>query len=912
MKAPALLILLLFSSLALAQQQYYGTKAATVVLPAPADQADLTVLTLHEGDIITLENIRSSIQALYNTGHYRTISADAVAGPEGTQVSFIVTPQCYFSTIRLEPGNLLDRPITSYSPPPFGKKYSTAPIDRLVTEAVNLLEEAGYFNASITHEDSCDPESRLETVILKADVSKERAKIRSIQIGIGQQIFSDSELHRTLKVSEGDDFNADKVDKGVARIRQKFVDKGYLTAKIQVVDRAYDAAMNAVDLKITIDPGKTITVRVSESGGAKSEIADAKLRTLVPIFEEGTVDADLKEEGRVNIEGYYKQQGFFDATATFKEIVEADQSVHVDYLVLKGERHRVRTLQIEGNAFFTEAEILKKMKTSEGKSASHGLFSPDLLTNDVRVIEAMYQNAGFRSTAVSQEHTDSNGNIDITIQIREGLRSTLNAITFSGNQSFPEPELWREAGIQSDQVYSATIIDNARAALANFYFTKGFSEVRVESHLYNIDSENNTLDVQFDITEGPKYRIGRIFVAGNTHTAEPVITRAGGLKSYDPYNPEALLQAQQKLYSMGIFNRVEVVTIERDQRDLGMDKNLLIQVEEAKPILLTPGFGVTDRDGPRATIELSDINWLGRAKTISARVRGGRNERQFQASYRDPRLFNHDLEGIASLSFDKTTHNDAKGNLLYNSNETDFSIQTVRKLSKTRTLSFSASYETVNLQDIKVNPNIRRFPDTPGLIQIARLGSTYIEDRRDSVSDPTHGTFLTTSLEIANKKLGSEVNFGSLFTQGSYFTPVRGGVIASSVRLGWKHPYGGDVELPISERFFTGGSTTLRGFKFDDAGPQGGGQLLTIGNIEYRVPLPFLPIKGLGTALFYDTGNVFERPSDFELAQFTHSAGTGLRYKTPIGPVRVDVGFNLRAKTTERRYRVFFTLGHAF
>jgi outer membrane translocation and assembly module TamA len=127
-----------------------------------------------------------------------------------------------------------------------------------------------------------------------------------------------------------------------------------------------------------------------------------------------------------------------------------------------------------------------------------------------------------------------------------------------------------------------------------------------------------------------------------------------------------------------------------------------------------------------------------------------------------------------------------------------------------------------------------------------------------------------------------------------------------------KQPYGGEKELPISERFFAGGSTTLRGFKFDDAGPSGGGQLLTIANLEYRAPFNFFPIKNFGGALFYDTGNVFERPSDFALAQFTHTAGAGLRYKTPLGPIRVDVGFNLRAKSTDRKYCVFFTLGHAF
>jgi outer membrane protein insertion porin family len=655
---------------------------------------------------------------------------------------------------------------------------------------------------------------------------------------------------------------------------------------------------------------------VSESGNDKSGISDTQLRTLVPIFEEGTVDTDLMEEGRQHIVDYYRGQGYFDATATAKLSPEEDQSVSLEYFVTKGDRHRVRSIRILGSAYFTEAEILKKMKTKQGGSTSRGLFRPELLQADLRMIAAMYQNAGFQSTDIQSMAPDTDSNFDITIQIREGLRSVLNQIIFTGNASFTEPVLWKAAGIQTDQVYSATLIDNAREALSSFYYANGYSDVHVDTHL-TFDNANDTVNVSFDVTEGPQYRIAWVLVAGNTHTARKVITRTSMLNANDLYNPEAILEAQQRLYTLGIFNRVEIVTLDQD---LGSSKVVLIQVEDTKPVLFTPGLGVTDRSGPRATIELSDINLFGLARTLSFRVRGGQRERQLEGSYRDPRLFNHEILGIAAMSFDKTTHLDTRrptapdvgDNVLFRSNEVNFSIQAARKLSKTQTFSLSASYETVNLQDIKSNANIRRFPDTAGLIQIARIGSALIDDHRDNVIDPTKGTFVTNSLEVANKSFGSEVNFISLFSQGSFFKPLPGGVVAASARLGWKQPYGGDVELPISERFFAGGSTTLRGFKLDEAGPPGGGQLLTIANLEYRMPLKFLPVKDLNGGVFYDTGNVFERPSDFGLAEFTHSAGGGLRYKSPLGIIRVDLGFNLRPKPLERRYSAFFTLGHAF
>lgn len=907
MRASALLILLLFPSLALAQQQYYGTTAVSIMLPLPADPMDARLLAIHSGDTITPDNIRASIQALYSTGRYRTIAVDATAAPGGTQVSFIVTAQYYFSTIRLEPASLLDRPITSYFPPPYGKKFSTAPVERFIADTTKLLEEVGYFNVTITPVYSPDERTRLMTVILKADALGAPAKIQNVVISGAQKLLSDKDLRAALKVNVGDDFNQDKIDKGVERIRQKFVGGGYLTAKVRA-DRTYDSAMNKVDLDVQIDTGKTTIVQVSEEGGRNSGISDKKLRTLVPIFEEGAVDSELVNEGRDNIVGYYQQLGFFDASAAAEVIEGTDQSVRVDYVVTKRDEHRVRSIRIPGSAFFTEADILRKMKTSEGKLASHGLFSPELLQADVRMIETMYRKAGFQSTDVhSTLEQSADHDIDITIEIHEGLRSTLDEITFTGNKSFSEPELWREAGIQADQVYSTAIIDNARDALAAMYYSHGYSEARIDTHL-EFNSDNNTVNVQFDISEGARYQIGWILVSGNAHTAEKVITRSSGLRPDDPYSPETLLEAQQKLYSLGLFNRVEIATIDQD---LGAYKNLLIQVEEAKSIVVTPGLGVTDLGRFRGTLELSDNNLFGLNRTLAARVRVGYRERQFQTSYREPRLFNHDIQGIAALTLDKTDHL-SHGDLVYQSNEVNVSLQTVRKLSKTRTLSLLASYETVNL----LGPQV--VIKTPGLIQIARLGSSIITDRRDSIRDPTRGNFITTSFEAADKHWGSEVNFVSLFNQSSYYASVRGGVIATSARVGWKRPYGGDAELPISERFFAGGSTTLRGFKQNEAGPYAGGQLMTIGNIEYRFPVNFIPLKNLRGGAFYDTGNVFERPSDFALTQFTHSVGAGLRYITPIGPIRLDVGFNLNPqqnappKQPDRKYAVLFTLGHAF
>jgi outer membrane protein insertion porin family len=218
-----------------------------------------------------------------------------------------------------------------------------------------------------------------------------------------------------------------------------------------------------------------------------------------------------------------------------------------------------------------------------------------------------------------------------------------------------------------------------------------------------------------------------------------------------------------------------------------------------------------------------------------------------------------------------------------------------------------------------VNPRFGEFPEETGVIQIARLGASYIRDRRDDPINPSTGSFDTTTLQVASRALGSEVNFTSFFNQSSFYWPFRPAVLAVSARLGWIRPFGRTERPPITERFFAGGSTTLRGYDQDEAGvgPEGGGNVLTIVNVEYRFPIRKFPIRNVGGAFFYDTGNVFRKVSEMKIGDFTHTAGLGLRYQTPVGPVRLDFAVNLRPKIRpdgqrEERSQWFFTLGHTF
>lgn len=902
MKVQAVILVLLLPWFAHAAPQYYGTRVGSVTLSGAESQADLQVIPLHPGDLVTPENVRAAIQALHDTNRYRTVEADATPAPDGsTNLTFRVTRVFFFSTFRLEPDNLLERSLSGYSRAPFGEKFSISTVDRIAQDTTDLLKSEGYFEAAIAPKYDFDDTTHLVFVTLQATPGP-RAKLGKIQIQGGEETFPDpKELLDAFDLETGDDFSSGALEKGVADIRTKFTDLGFLNTRV-TDNRRYDSAQNTVDIDVTIQPGQFTLVQTRGFNIPKN-----RLRDLVPVYEEGTVDQDLVEEGRTQIDRYMQQEGFFEADVK-SEIIEAplDNAIQINYTIVPGMRHKIESIRIENNHHFTTDEIRGRMRIRKAEVLSRGVFSADILEEDLRTIEAMYRNAGFLGTVVRGNPEEMDHAIRVVIHVEEGKQIPVDRVTIFGNYAVPDAEVRQAVKLKEGAVYTPVAVDQSRAELTQLYYSKGFADVRVEPSVEQVE-ENNGMHVTFRITEGEAYQIGSILVAGNTRTQEKIIHRNSNLYPNTPYNPEAILEGQQRLYATGLFSRVEIVTI---QQNLPRIRNLLIQVEDAAPIVVTYGLGYQEFEHLRGTIDLSHNNLFGLDRSLSFRVRGSRRERLFQGTYREPRLFNHELDGFGSFFLEHTERP------FFTANRIDFSLQVLKRITPQQNFLFTMGYQTVNQGDIRVNPQAEKLPAERGIFQIARIGASFIQDRRNDPLNPSSGTFNTTTFQLASKVLGSELNFTSLYNLYSVYTPVPYGVLATSMRLGWNQPFGPTVQLPPTERYFAGGSTTLRGFDLDEAQP-GGGHVMAIGNFEYRVPLNIFPVSGIGGALFYDTGNVFPTLGDVHLSEFTHTAGFGLRYQTPLGPVRIDFGFNLKPRINqdgkrEERMQVFFTLGNPF
>jgi outer membrane protein insertion porin family len=428
------------------------------------------------------------------------------------------------------------------------------------------------------------------------------------------------------------------------------------------------------------------------------------------------------------------------------------------------------------------------------------------------------------------------------------------------------------------------------------------------------------------------------------------------VKPNAPLREGEVVESQQKLYNLGVFNRV---TIE-PQNANGTDplKDVVVLVEEAKRYTISYGGGfevqrlasTTDPTGgefqaaPRGIFEISKENVTGRADSLSLKLRGSTIQGRALLLYSAPDTFespNWSLQATAYV--EKTQDINTFSQLRYEGN-----LQLTQKLSPRSTLLYRYTFRKVVVSNLNIPADEIPLFNQPDLV--SEFSFTYFRDTRDNPADATKGMFTSADVSLAGTAIGGSASFLRVYLQNSGYTSIkRNWTYARSVRLGILQPYASTVSLtfpaqtteptpeviPLPERLFSGGGSTLRGFELNQAGPRDsitgfpvGGQALLVVNQELRFPmkLPFVP-SGLGGTLFYDGGNSFSRlsrmtlrwspgtpvfepaypgeePGRFnpqhcvynctnELNYFSHTIGFGFRYATPVGPIRVDLGYQI-------------------
>jgi len=501
-----------------------------------------------------------------------------------------------------------------------------------------------------------------------------------------------------------------------------------------------------------------------------------------------------------------------------------------------------------------------------------------------------------------------------------------------------EAELRGLINTREGQPFSEATLGDDREVVLTHYFNRGFQTVQLENTARYEPGSHELMDVVIDIREGPQEFVNKTLVSGVKHTRPHVVRRAIVIEPRAPLSQERMFLSQRNLYDLGLFT--EVKTAIQNPEGAEAYKNVLFQMQEARRWTIEYGFGIEAGSGlntsknttqgaigvsPRVTLNATRINFRGRDESIIFKSHFGTLQRRASLSFDQQHWFDLPnwrltLTGLYDNTRDVNT---------FTSSRSEISLQLTQKVSKSTQLLYRFSYRRV-----VVDPD--SFPGgfSPDLIPLfsrpVKVGMPsliYLRDRRDDPVNSTKGNYTTVDAGVANSIFGSEADFGRVLGQNSSYLKLRHGwVFARSLRIGVESPFGSLNFIPLPERFFAGGSNSHRGFAINQAGPRDlnsgaplGGNAMIVNNLELRtppVPLPWLG-DNLSFVLFHDMGNSFDTASDMwhnlwrfhqhnqascrdlsdaatcDFSYISHAIGTGVRYRTPIGPVRVDLGYAL-------------------
>ncbi|HXI02254.1 MAG TPA: outer membrane protein assembly factor BamA, partial [Candidatus Saccharimonadales bacterium] len=786
----------------------------------------------------------------------------------------------------------------------------------------------------------------------------ERLKISRVEFE-GSPVGGDRTLRKKAGIAPGRPYSRADALEARENLREWISGRGYPLASIGMdsQERTRSDGEKVVDLTYKVRPGDHIELDIN---GVRHD--RALQHAVQGVWDRAINPEDLAERGRKAIETSLGASGYATAKVT-TDVIPKDSLVRIRYTVDRGPKVSVSAIDFSGVSAVPEKDLLKVMATREDHWDTSGTLRPPDLKADREAIRAVYLSHGYLDAFVDDPvitYSSDRSEASIEIPVDEGEQWKIGEVSIEGDVSYPKESLVQATLLRPGATLRPSGMDSARERLRDLLDGNGYYEVRVRSRF---DGPPSGAQVTFSIEQGPHLVIDRVDVRGNKLTADRVIRREISMRPGDPVSRLEMLDLQKRLYSLGLFRTVEV-RAEPLEADPSRAR-IVVDIEESDPILTGFGFGYDTQEQFQGLVHIGNNNVGGTGRSVSFLARGSAKTKRVQGSLADRRLFGVPFEGILTASWEEEQR------ASFRVQRTGTGLQFKRELTRQLTALGRYDLSDVRLRDVQIDPGTTLDVQDQEILdraaRLAHVGASLALDTRDDILAPTHGGFSTADLGVFAPVFASEYSFTRLYLSTAHFKELRSGIVlGGAFRVGQENPFGSTNGVPLAARFFSGGDTTLRGFKIDEAGPLDfttkepvGGEFQLLINMEARFPI-WGALKGV---LFYDLGNTFLRPRDFrldgtkiitaevsrpgdcafDLTPFPgestcpvaiqdglrHTLGAGLRLNTPLGPIRLEVGrkmdrrfgietfdlgsgFRVQKRREESLYEVFLSIGQAF
>jgi outer membrane protein insertion porin family len=914
---PALLVVIAVAAPGAAAD---APKVASVAF-APADRIGpyryAELVAVRVGDPLTPELLERNLRLLRATGLFARADARQIDGPDGAHLLFTLQPQELVREVRIK-GNFLvlegdlERMLRLRTAEPFDAALVRGDVERLL----RYYEDQGYAGTTVAEEIARDAGE----VRVTYRIGEGRPRVVREVLLRGNRGLDESEILGALGLSRYTFFRGADLQRGLESLRDFYQRRGYLDVRVgsKVEETPGSFALLAalssplkglfsiwkghqfVTVTIEIDEGRRFEALIR---GNKA-VGEGALRSLLTFQRSGFFDEEEVAAGRERILAAYQEKGYYLAEVDARADYDAGQVV---YQVRENNPVQVAEVRLAGFTHFGGDWVRRQLATRVSGEEEPRLLQASALERDRARILSWYRAAGFVEAVVPPPEVwpeAGPAGAVVIFTVHEGPRTLLRALTFAGPLALPEAQLRATAGLRAgdpyreDEVQAAA--DRVRAAYARAGYPQAVVTVRPE-----FVADRTQVDLAFALEQGRSQRLGAVAVTGNRLTARRVILRELPLAPGDPIDPDALARGKNALYDLGLFREVRYLLPEAVAPEAPQD--LIVAVRERPTGYVGFGVGYASDERFRGFVEAGEQSLFGTDRSLRWKTKLSEIGYRHDLFYQEPWLLDYPVQGQVDLYLESREETG------YKIQRQGLALGVKREFTQRLRLNLRYRYEFVDYSNVVPDLTAKLGPLES--FKIGSVGLALEYDHRDNPIAPRRGSYNLASVEVARPTFGGTASFTKYQLESSWYLPLGAHAeIALGLRGGFTEFLLGSGDLPLSERFFLGGDRSVRGYGEKSIGPKDGsgtplgGNVFAQGTIEARFSL----IGKLRSVLFFDAGELWADQAGLPASGLKTSVGTGLRYETLVGPIRLDWGYKLKREPGESASRWHLTIGYPF
>jgi len=859
------------------------------------------MISVKEGEAFSPRKITDSIKNIFKSGLFSDIQV-LKKGEQNIQLTFLLTRRLFtrkivfFGKQEISKKKLKESLYSLRE----GSPFSEQKLIKAKEELREVLRRRGYFHTEITTSTENDSESSSVDVYFDIFPGK-RYIIKKIDF-TGEIPLSKIKLKKEMKSKEGDVYVPAMMEEDIARLKEIFHLMDYQRAEVEVESKRFDEKNMSVSLSLRVNPHERIEILVRG--------AQIPLSLLKPIWEERIFEEWGLSEGEAKIITYLRKKGYIFSYVS-SSLQRVDNEIRVLYKVTPGNKYKIEDISFEGLKYFSPFQLRKELEISK-KIPFFSWINGQRLFELPREIKMLYKAHGFPQTRVDINFIKQEKKVRAIFYVEEGQQERIERIFIEGASLLNSEQLLEQISSFEGGPFFQPNVQKDIEKLETFYLNQGIRGTEITANIEK--KEGALISLRFSIREGEKVKIEKIIITGNEITRKSTILKELRIKEGDYAYYEAIVETKRRLERLGVFSEIKIEEVPLSPGN----ENVIIRLREGERNYISLGLGLETKSEPytfaiwnnvirpRGTAEFIRGNILGTASQLSLVAQVSLKEKRGVISWEQPYFFG--LPWRTSLN----AWIEQEERKSYDYERRGISLTTIKSASSDLILLTTLRWVRTNLFNLKITESEIDRQQHP--FSASSLSGSFIWDKRDDPFNPEKGFFLSFAAEWAYPIFNAESDYLKNFVKfQQFYSFVSGFSLISTARLGF-----GTGKIPIHERFFGGGSNSFRGESFDELGPKDpisfkpiGGKALLLFNFELRFPL-VSALKDLSGAIFYDKGNIFTEIKNIDLASLQDALGFGIRYRTPLGPVRFDLGWNLDAPEGERKVLAFITIGNVF